>query len=101
MSDESGEIAKELCKKAGHVFSHEIIDDSKPIIRLKVLKALFEDGSDAAILMGGTGLAPRDVTIFDNSVYKLPFWFVKRDCPFQIVRYADLETGKACSLTVL
>ncbi len=63
MSDESGEIAKELCKKAGHVFSHEIIDDSKPIIRLKVLKALFEDGSDAAILMGGTGLAPRDVTI--------------------------------------
>lgn len=63
LTDETGEIAKGLCKKSGHDFSHEIIDDSKSMIRLKVLKALFEDGNDAAILMGGTGLAPRDVTI--------------------------------------
>lgn len=63
MSDESGDIAKEICKKEGHGFSHEIIDDSKQIIRLKLLKALFEEGCDAAIFLGGTGLAPRDVTI--------------------------------------
>ena len=63
MSDETGDIAKEICKKEGHAFSHEIIDDSKPVIRLKLLRALFEEGCDAAIFMGGTGLAPRDVTI--------------------------------------
>lgn len=61
--DETGAIAMKLCKRAGHEFSHEIIDDNKQMIRLKVLKALFEDGYDAAILMGGTGLAQRDVTI--------------------------------------
>ena len=27
------------------------------------MKALYDDGDDAAIFMGGTGLSPRDVTI--------------------------------------
>ena len=63
LKDESGDVAKELSAKAGHEFSHQIIDDSKPMIRLHLFKALYEKDADAAIFLGGTGLAPRDVTI--------------------------------------
>ena len=63
LGDESGQIAKELCKKAGHDYLHAIIDDSKSLIRLSLFKALYENNSDAAIFLGGTGLSPRDVTI--------------------------------------
>ncbi len=63
LGDKSGEIAQELCKKAGHDFSHAIIDDNKSMIRLSLFKALYESNSDAAIFLGGTGLSPRDVTI--------------------------------------
>ncbi|MGI0091667.1 MAG: MogA/MoaB family molybdenum cofactor biosynthesis protein, partial [Nitrososphaerales archaeon] len=63
LKDESGDIAKDMCQKSGHKFSHEIIDDSKSMIRLSLFKALYESGNDAAIFLGGTGLAPRDVTI--------------------------------------
>ena len=61
--DESGEIALELCTKAGHECVREILDDEKTMIRLNLLSALYEENCDAAILVGGTGLAPRDVTI--------------------------------------
>lgn len=61
--DETGERARELCRRAGQELKHETIDDNKQMIRVRVLRALFEKGNDAAILMGGTGLAPRDVTI--------------------------------------
>lgn len=61
--DETGDIALKACKKAGHQCAHEIIDDDKPLIRISLLKALFERGDDAAIFLGGTGLSPRDVTI--------------------------------------
>lgn len=63
LKDDTGEIALQICEKAGHDCSLAVIDDSKSMIRLKLMKALYEDGSDAAILMGGTGLSPRDVTI--------------------------------------
>lgn len=63
LKDDSGEIAQESCKRAGHHYSHKIIDDSKWMIRLNLLKAIYEDGHDAAIFIGGTGLSPRDVTI--------------------------------------
>ncbi|MDG6994917.1 MAG: MogA/MoaB family molybdenum cofactor biosynthesis protein [Nitrososphaerota archaeon] len=61
--DESGEIALHLCSAAGHECTHKVIDDDKAMIRLNLLKSLYEDDSEAAILLGGTGLAPRDVTI--------------------------------------
>ncbi len=61
--DDSGETALAICKKAGQDALLEIVDDDKQMIRLHVLRALFEEDADAVILIGGTGLAPRDVTI--------------------------------------
>jgi molybdopterin adenylyltransferase len=63
MKDDTGDLALDLCKKAGHNCSLSVIDDDKPMIRLSLLKALYEDQNEAVILMGGTGLAPRDVTV--------------------------------------
>jgi molybdopterin adenylyltransferase len=61
--DDSGEEALALCRKAGHEAMLEIVDDDKQMIRLHALRALFEEGADSVILLGGTGLSPRDVTI--------------------------------------
>jgi len=63
LRDESGELATEMCRKEGHVASHEIIDDSKAMIRLSLMKALYEKDCQAVVFLGGTGLSPRDVTI--------------------------------------
>jgi molybdopterin adenylyltransferase len=63
IKDDSGELALALCKKAGQDPFLEVVDDDKQMIRLHVLRALFERNADAVILMGGTGIAPRDVTI--------------------------------------
>jgi len=61
--DDSGEEALGQCRNAGHECTLEVVDDSKSMIRLHLLRSLFEDGANAAILIGGTGLSPRDVTI--------------------------------------
>jgi molybdenum cofactor biosynthesis protein B len=61
--DDSGEAALAICRKAGQDALLEVVDDDKQMIRLHVLRALFEEDADAVILLGGTGLAPRDVTI--------------------------------------
>jgi molybdopterin adenylyltransferase len=63
LGNESGERALALCKRAGHEATLEVVDDDKQVIRLRALKSLFEDGADSCIVLGGTGLAPRDVTI--------------------------------------
>ena len=62
MNDESGEIAKNLVEKAGHDFLYSVIDDSRPLIRFSLYKSFVQDGCDAVIFIGGTGLSPRDVT---------------------------------------
>ena len=63
LKDDSGEIAEELSRKAGHTCSIEVIDDDKSMIRLSLMKAIVEKKSDAVVFLGGTGLSPRDVTI--------------------------------------
>jgi molybdenum cofactor biosynthesis protein B len=63
IKDDSGELALDMCKKVGHDTSLEIVDDDMQMIRLHLLRALFEGNFDTAILLGGTGIAPRDVTI--------------------------------------
>lgn len=61
--DDSGQLALAVCRKAKQDALLEVVDDDKQMIRLHVLRALFEEEADAIILMGGTGIAPRDVTI--------------------------------------
>src|SRR5579875_478044 len=63
IKDDSGEVALALCKDAGHECTLEVVDDNKSMIRLHLLRSLFERGADAAIILGGTGMAVRDVTI--------------------------------------
>lgn len=63
LPNETGEIAIKACRAAGHECTHEIVDDNKPMIRISLLKALYEVKNDAAIFLGGTGLSPRDVTM--------------------------------------
>lgn len=62
-TDEAGEAASRLVKDAGHkVVLRELIEDDPRLILGSLLKVL--DGkSHAVILMGGTGLAKRDVTV--------------------------------------
>jgi molybdenum cofactor biosynthesis protein B len=43
--------------------SSKIVDDDVGMIRLGLLKSLYEEKADVVVLTGGTGLAPRDVTV--------------------------------------
>lgn len=63
-TDASGKIIKELLTAAGHeVRAYTIIPDEPHQIRL-YLQRLAEGGTClAALLSGGTGLAPRDTTV--------------------------------------
>ncbi|MCP8309939.1 MAG: MogA/MoaB family molybdenum cofactor biosynthesis protein [Candidatus Methylarchaceae archaeon HK02M1] len=64
VDDLSGSKALEMVKKSGHkVASRKLVNDDKEMIRLEVLRSLFDEGADVVILTGGTGLAKRDVTI--------------------------------------
>jgi len=61
-TDESGRIVRELLECAGHhVADHSIVADSAELIRGVVEGAISR--VDVVILTGGTGIAPRDVTI--------------------------------------
>lgn len=62
--DESGEKAKQMAQAAGYkVTSTKIVDDDIGMIRLELMKSLYEEKADAVIFTGGTGLSPRDVTV--------------------------------------
>lgn len=62
--DESADRAERLLKEAGYTLrSRKVVDDHKGLIRLEVLKSIYEEGSEAIILTGGTGLSSRDVTV--------------------------------------
>lgn len=62
--DRSGDAAARIIVQAGHsVRSRTLVDDDVHMIRLAVLKQLFEDGCDICVTLGGTGVSPRDYTI--------------------------------------
>lgn len=64
VSDASGDLAARLLKRAGHVVTAKrIVDDDSSMIRSELLRLLYEDKADAAVLIGGTGLSGKDVTI--------------------------------------
>lgn len=62
-TDQSGARAAELLAAAGHsVCERKIVPDERAAIARAVREALDDPATDAVILSGGTGLAPRDVT---------------------------------------
>ena len=62
--DESGHIAQRLILRKRHVVvQRTLVDDDSRMIRLHLLRSIYETDSDAVILIGGSGLAERDVTI--------------------------------------
>ncbi len=64
MTDISGDTIEALLKNAGHkVLSKTIIADDKTLIAEAVKNVLSSTELDAAIFCGGTGIAPKDVTI--------------------------------------
>jgi len=61
--DKSGATAAECLVGAGHeVCRREIVKDERAAIVSLVHGAIHDEGIDAVILTGGTGVAPRDVT---------------------------------------
>ena len=62
--DVSGDTVEALLRNAGHrVMSRKIIADDKDMIEEAVNNVLNSAELDAAIFCGGTGIAPKDVTI--------------------------------------
>jgi molybdenum cofactor biosynthesis protein B len=62
--DKSGAWIKSQAKKEGHeVVLHQVVTDDKTAIQDLLSHVIRRIGPDAVILTGGTGLAPRDVTI--------------------------------------
>ncbi|MCW4005817.1 MAG: molybdenum cofactor biosynthesis protein MoaB [Candidatus Bathyarchaeota archaeon] len=64
VKDVSGETIEFLLKKAGHsvLFKRVILDD-QDMIAHAVKSVIDNQGLDAAVFCGGTGIAPTDVTI--------------------------------------
>lgn len=70
ISDVSGDAIAALLTKAGHkVLIKKIIADDAEIIKAAVEDVLHNRELDAAIFCGGTGIAPKDVTIETVSPY--------------------------------
>lgn len=62
--DESGDVAEKLIEKAGHtVIARELISDDSKMLASALDKVLATEGVDVAVFTGGTGVAPRDITI--------------------------------------
>ena len=63
-NDISGDTIEALLIKAGHrAMSREVIADDKNMIEEAVYSVLSSAELDAAVFCGGTGIAPKDVTI--------------------------------------
>jgi len=61
--DDSGDALQRAIEDEGHtVARRDLVDDDYREIQATVL-ALVEDGVDAVVVTGGTGLAPGDVTV--------------------------------------
>lgn len=64
IEDTSGDTVKRLVEEAGYkVVSKKLVDDDREMIRLELSRSIYEEGADAIILTGGTGISGRDITI--------------------------------------
>jgi molybdenum cofactor biosynthesis protein B len=61
-TDTSGARIRDLLETAGHrVTAYSIVPDDSSMVRDRIVE-LIADGTEAVIVNGGTGLAPRDTT---------------------------------------
>ena len=52
-----------MVKASNHkIVSRKLISDDEEMIRLEVLRSLYDEDADVVVLTGGTGLAKRDIT---------------------------------------
>jgi molybdenum cofactor biosynthesis protein B len=64
VSDESGDVAKELVERAGgKVVRRGLVPDDAKMLRSAVSRALREADLDVIVLTGGTGVSTTDLTI--------------------------------------
>ncbi len=64
IEDASGDLIEKLVKEAGHEISQRtLISDSEAMIKQIIREASMSPHIDAVIITGGTGIAPKDVTI--------------------------------------
>jgi molybdopterin adenylyltransferase len=62
--DEGGRLLRDLLDQRGFDLApHEMVREDLGLLRAAVTRAVDRDGIDAVVVTGGTGLAPRDVTI--------------------------------------
>ena len=62
--DVSGALVRELAERAGHrAVESVLVGDDAALLRAAVAEALAAKAVDVVVVTGGTGLAPRDVTI--------------------------------------
>lgn len=63
-TDESGRIAMELIRQAGHEVGHYAVLRNEPLeVRAAVLRLVADGRVDFIVTSGGTGVSPRDQTI--------------------------------------
>jgi len=63
-TDGSGRLMMELLAKQGHdTVSYQIVPDEPIWINLAVTEAVHNESVELVLLNGGTGIAPRDVTV--------------------------------------
>lgn len=64
MNDQSGDLMVQMLEDSGHkVVSRVLVPDDAEMIREAVGKALQSEDVEAVVACGGTGIAPKDVTI--------------------------------------
>ena len=64
VDDKSGALIRKMVEKTGYqIVSQKLIDDHIEMIRLTLLKSMYDEGAEAVIITGGTGISPRDITI--------------------------------------
>lgn len=62
--DPSGDLIERLLKENRHiVYGRELVPDEKIMIENAVKKALSNEKIESIIITGGTGIAPKDITI--------------------------------------
>lgn len=62
-TDVSGEVLKDIIEKNGHsIADYVVVSDEQDVIA-ETVSTFIQEGAEAVIVNGGTGVAPRDVTI--------------------------------------